>query len=134
MVRFRYLLSRSKIKRVLLSWKVKVRKRKVSRLQFTIGSHQHYRCVLKASFEGWRRTILLQRDFRQTCSWAVANCEQRVLADAFQLLQQETLRVVQIEARGQQFAAMHRIFVLKQVVAVLANYRHHRYRTAFHKV
>ena len=39
MIRFRYLLGRGKLKRVLLAWKVQVRKKKVSRLQYTIGSH-----------------------------------------------------------------------------------------------
>ncbi len=59
MIRFRYLLGRMKMARMMLAWKVGVRKKKVQRLQYTIASHAHYKRVLKEALLGLREQCLL---------------------------------------------------------------------------
>ena len=68
MVRFRYLLGRMKLNRILLAWKVQIRKIKVQRLQFTLANHAHYKRVLKESMAGWRQISSLQKLFREKIS------------------------------------------------------------------
>ena len=65
MVRFRYLLGRMKLNRIVLAWKVQIRKTKVQRLQYTIGSHAHYKRVLGECFQGMHTVTQQQRQFRE---------------------------------------------------------------------
>ena len=64
MVRFRYLLSRTKLNRLMLAWKVQIRRQKVQRLQYTIASHGHYKRVLREAVLGWRSVLGRERSAR----------------------------------------------------------------------
>lgn len=85
-MRFRYLLGRTKLNRILLAWKVSIRTKKVCRLQFTIASHGHYRRVLRETLSELRMATILQREFRERVFLVVAGAEARVKERALKCL------------------------------------------------
>lgn len=57
LLRLRVLVGRMKLNRILLQWKVLIRKRKVERLRYTIISHRHYKTILQQSVTDWRTFV-----------------------------------------------------------------------------
>jgi hypothetical protein len=53
-----------KLNRILLQWKVQVRKTKVVRLRFTIISHAHYRRQLTTYVDAWKLFITQRREVK----------------------------------------------------------------------
>ena len=91
-MRFKYLLGRLKLNRILLAWKVHVRKTKVQRLQYTIGSHAHYKRVLAESFKGLFTATQQQKEFRERVMNVVEEAQKRVYEQTLDCLKDEARR------------------------------------------
>ena len=89
------------LNRIVLAWKVIIRKKKVRRLQFTIASHEHYRRVLRETFQEFCKATILQREFRERVEQVIESSKMRVLTEAFERLQMEQMRSHRLDAKGQ---------------------------------
>ena len=134
MVRFRYLLSRTKLNRITLAWKVHVRKIKVRRLQYTIGSHQHYKRVLRECVGEWRLSILRQKEFRERIEHVLRRHSEQYLAEAFDAMKDESRRVLIIAKKGDRVAEQHPIWEKRRIFNALYEYRAQRYQVAFNRL
>ena len=124
-----------KLNRVMLAWKVTIRKKKVRRLQFTIGSHEHYRRVLREAFHGLRHAALLQREFRERVDRVISVSEMRAISEAFERLQMESLRAQRLEQRcGEATNEFLVVKLRRKVFAALKDYREMRHRQVLNKI
>ena len=96
------------LNRIVLAWKVIIRKKKVRRLQFTIASHEHYRRVLRETFHELCRATILQREFRERVDQVITSSKMRAMADAFERLQMELMRSHRLDAKGKEAAHRQR--------------------------
>jgi hypothetical protein len=75
LIKYRYLLSRSRLNKMFWAWKLAVRRRKVNRLKASIVEHTRYQNGMRACFRGWATSLRMTNESLRKVS---AICDRRI--------------------------------------------------------